>query len=96
MLKLCKFTPRYQDPASLYELVLSPPYTVKTLIEAILKERDNEWGSIEITNGYKALSFCNYQYGELQNEIKKEYLDNPVIYAFAFGGQSRMDYSISI
>ncbi len=96
MIKLHRCGCEGGDGTAPYEVVLDQSYTVRTFIEAILKERGTEWGIIEIIKGNDVFDFPSYayRYGELTSKMDKCFLDETVISVKASGGWSRMDYLI--
>ena len=91
MLKFIKVTPTGGDETAGYDVILDKDYTVQTLIDEILLNK-NEWGKISI-DGYDS---CEYKKGELLSQLGNNTLTKSVDKVTASGGWSRMDYFVTI
>lgn len=80
-------------------------YTVKTFVEAILKNT-REWGTIgiyvpigkrkSITDAIKGNPYIEYHWGEQKGEFPTDILDKKVVGASGDGGWSNMDYLLML
>ena len=84
---------------------INEEYTVKTFVEAILKNT-REWGTIgiyvpigkreTITDAIKGKPYIEYRWGEQEGEFPTDILDKKVIGASGDGGWSSMDYLLML
>lgn len=81
----------YGDCTSSYNITLDKNYTVEEFINIILKDRPNEWGSIEVSN----IDVCRYSQGKLLNEnFSSDILHKNIKKVVSHGGWTLMDYII--
>lgn len=86
----------YGDCTNKYNISLSKEYTVGEFIDTILKERTDEWGSMEILSA-SVCSYCSYYKGNLTNKkFAPDVLSKNIRKVVGHGGWTRMDYIIYI
>lgn len=86
------------DGTKHYKVIPDTPCNVKELVDAILSERPEDSGSIEINlqDSFRGKSVYRYRKGTLHSKMSHEILDRPVVLAKAAGLLKRMDYTIVI
>lgn len=87
------------DCTTPYKVILDKDYSVFEFIKAVLTNKDDEWGYIEIKDQYHLEPFgrptMEYRYGVSFGGLG-QYLDAKVKSATASGGWSRMDYILEV
>lgn len=81
-----------------YDIKLDRQYTVREFIKEVLSSRSKEWGDVSINNEdkYAEKQFCDYRRGSLISKtITEENLEKKVKSVKAYGGWTRMDYTIT-
>ena len=84
-----------------YAVELDKDYTVGEFVQAVLKNRPDEWGRIAIKTGpiiFAAFSTvkCEYRDGKLLSDLPDDMLGKKVVFVKADGGWSSMDYLLTI
>ena len=94
MFTLTQATPTGGDCTAGYDVKFSNEYTVRELIEEVLKTHPGEWGYFQLKNvGVRT----EYRYGRLvKQKFADVLLDSKIVKAYASGGWSRMDYYLTI
>ena len=86
------------DETTPYEVTEQKSRTVREFIEEVLKEKPHEWGYISVGKHYYqggAIGVCEYRYGKLVTKMPDNALDVEIKKISAYGGWSRMDYTIN-
>ena len=86
------------DETTPYEVTGQKSRTVREFIEEVLEEKPNEWGYISVGGHFfqpRKKGSCEYRYGRLLSEMPEELLDVEIREILAFGGWTRMDYTIN-
>lgn len=76
-----------------YIVSLDKEYTVAEFIDYIFKERNGEWGSIDIVNHYSR-SYKNSKFS--YNGFEEDVLNKKIKKVTAHGGWTLMDYNIYV
>lgn len=86
------------DETTPYEVTGQKSRTVREFIEEVLEEKPNEWGYISVGGHFfqpRKKGSCEYRYGKLLSEMPEELLDVEIREILAYGGWTRMDYTIN-
>lgn len=86
------------DETTPYQVAGQKARTVREFINEVLEEKPNEWGYISVGKHFYqsgAIGVCEYRYGKLVTEMPTHALDVEIKEISAFGGWSRMDYTIN-
>lgn len=97
MFHMYQSTPVAGDCTCGYRIELDKEYTVGEFINAVLSEKNKEWGSIGIYDGRSIFGSpgCQYEYGTLTTDnLPEDTLNATINSVSASGGWSRMDYLI--
>ena len=100
MIKLNKVVPEGWDCTAVYDVSLDKDYTVKSCIDALIKERKEDYGTITAYSiGFKiAVAVCDYSKGNIVKNLltdsSKYILDKSVVAVRAIGSCDLMDYTI--
>ena len=94
MFTLTQATPTGGGCTAGYDVKFSNEYTVRELIEEVLKTHPGEWGYFQLKNvGVRT----EYRYGRLvKQKFADVLLDSKIVKAYAVGGYSNMDYILTI
>lgn len=94
MFSLTQNTPTGGDCCAGYKVEFSKEYTVREFIEEVLKKNPGEWGYFELKNLNVS---TEYNCGRLlKQKFADAILDSKIVRAYASGGWSRMDYSLTV
>lgn len=94
MFSLTQNTPTGGDCCAGYKVEFSKEYTVREFIKEVLEKYPGEWGYFELKN----LNISTeYNRGRLLKlKFADAILDSKIVRAYASGGWSRMDYSLTV
>ena len=86
------------DETTPYKVTGQKARTVREFINEVLEEKPNEWGYISVGKHFYqsgAIGVCEYRYGKLVTEMPANALDVEIKEILAYGGWTRMDYTIN-
>lgn len=87
--------PTAGDCTAPYSVQLDKEYTVEELVNAIITNRSDEWGSIKL-GSIIGPHICSYRHGVITSPIPDEYKGAMIANISAHGGWSNMDYAITV
>lgn len=88
----------WRDETTPYVVTGQKSRTVREFINEVLNERPDEWGYISVGKHFfqsGAIVVAEYRFGKLVSQSDGHALDVKIKEIMAFGGWSRMDYTIN-
>ena len=96
MFKTIQSSHEYSDATASFDVILDKKYTVEQFVQAVLRKRRKEFGTIEINTSESRAPYLRYRYGKIESNAIEKFYNKTINHATAIGGYSYMAYDLTL